>query len=217
MHCKIAKCLQPLTLRHSAYIFVIMFFSKASKPLPYRCPYLLLLCSSVVHSVMFQAKHKHTAALYKIHYTIYLCPFCNNFIRSCHMNFHSPNNRKGPSSFLMHLYRLWGPSTLPCDGEMGAILLGIKQLQHEVVVVEVVVVVVVVVLKSTMSAAVPLLPLHAFMLNMGATAAFTLNPNNYTLFTLQLCVMLSYTLFRQFVQPLTPSPNTAELKALTPA
>lgn len=126
------------------------------------------LCSSVVYSMMFKAKHKHPA-LYKIHYTIYLCLFCNKLIRSRHMNFPSPNNRKGPSSFQKHLYWLWGPSSLPCDGEMADIFLQIKQLQHEVAVV---------VLKSTMSSAVALLPLHAFMVHMGAIAAFTLNPNN---------------------------------------
>ena len=109
------------------------------------------LCSSAVYSVMFEAKHKHSA-LYKIHYTIYRCPFCNKFIRSHHKNFPFPNNRKGPSSFQKHPYWLWGLSSLPCDGEMGAIFLQIKQLQHEAAVL---------VLKSTMSAAVALLPAQA--------------------------------------------------------
>jgi hypothetical protein len=164
--CNISKCLQLLTLIHSVYIFVMMFFSNFSKPLPYRCPYLLFLYVLQLYTPWCLKQSTKHPPLYKIHYTIYLCLFCNNVIKSCHMNFPSPN-RKGPSPLPKHPYWLWGPSSLPCNGEMGAILQGIEQLQHEVVVAVVVL----------LSAAMPLLPLHAFMVNMGATAAFTLNPN----------------------------------------
>jgi hypothetical protein len=77
---------------------------------------------------MFEAKHKHSA-LYKIHYTIYLCLFCNNFIRSCHMDFPSPN-RKGLSSFLKHPHRLWGSLVFHVMGKWGIFSWGIKQLQR---------------------------------------------------------------------------------------
>ena len=81
--------------------------------------------------MMFNAKHRQPA-VYKIHYNIYLRTFLNNFIRSRYINFPFPNNRKGISSSLKHLYQLWAPTSLPCNGELGAIFLGIRKLQHEV-------------------------------------------------------------------------------------